>query len=244
MRSLHFHSLPCNDEKRREEKRRKRKEKGVVFDTHIVYGYGYDLEKFSMSISTQMQDPPPNTTPNPISNSTFIPKPIISHNNAAPPHPQTTSSMFGNMRSETHHRRAHSEVSFRLPEDMADLSPSDPFNGVASAGGGGGGGSSTVSLEEMGSEDDLFSTYIDVDKLGTDQSGGEGNAGGGGAERGGNRARHRHSSSVDGSSTTTSSTSVFGEIMEAKKAMPPDKLAELWNLDPKRAKRFHFLIFI
>lgn len=25
--------------------------------------------------------------------------------------------------------------------------------------------------------------------------------------------------------------------MEAKKAMPPDKLAELWNIDPKRAKR-------
>lgn len=121
---------------------------------------------------------------------------------------------------------------------MADLSPSDPLNG--SGGGGGGGGSSTASLEEMGSEDDLFSTYIDVDKLGTDQSGGEGNGG----DRSGNRTRHRHSSSVDGSSTTTSSAGVFGEIMEAKKAMPPDKLAELWNLDPKRAKRFHFLIFI
>ncbi|KAK8319885.1 hypothetical protein V6Z12_A13G274500 [Gossypium hirsutum] len=25
--------------------------------------------------------------------------------------------------------------------------------------------------------------------------------------------------------------------MEAKKAMPPDKLAELWNIDPKRAKK-------
>ncbi|KAG2672889.1 hypothetical protein I3760_13G062500 [Carya illinoinensis] len=190
-----------------------------------------------MSMSTQMQDQPSNPTPNPISNSTFIPNPITPHNNAAPPHPQTTSSMFENMRSGgTQHRRAHSEVSFRLPEDMADPSPSDPFNGAGAGAGAGGGGSSTASLEEMGSEDDLFSTYIDVEKLGTDQSGGEGNAGGGG-ERGGNRARHRHSSSVDGSSTTTSSTSVFGEIMEAKKAMPPDKLAELWTLDPKRAKR-------
>lgn len=28
--------------------------------------------------------------------------------------------------------------------------------------------------------------------------------------------------------------------MDAKKAMPPDKLAELWNLDPKRAKRSGF----
>ncbi|XP_018828447.1 transcription factor RF2b-like [Juglans regia] len=196
------------------------------------------IEKFSMSMSTQMQDQPSNPTTNPISNSTFIPNPMTPHNNAAPPHPQTTSSMFENMRSGTHHRRAHSDVSFRLPEDMADLSPSDPFNGVGVGVGGGGGGSSAASLEEMGSEDDLFSTYIDVEKLGTDQSGGEGNAGGGGGgERGVNRARHRHSSSVDGSSTTTSSTSVFGEIMDAKKAMPPDKLAELWTLDPKRAKR-------
>ncbi|XP_062081604.1 transcription factor RF2b-like [Humulus lupulus] len=139
------------------------------------------------------------------------------------------------------HRRAHSEVTFRMPEDMMDLSSSDPFNA---------GGSSTASFEEIGSEDDLFYTYIDVEKLGgngtggncADQSGGgevktEGNNGGGGGEGEKNwsgRPRHRHSSSVDGSST---STSVFGEIMDAKKAMPPDKLAELWTIDPKRAKR-------
>ncbi|MCI22353.1 transcription factor RF2b-like, partial [Trifolium medium] len=49
------------------------------------------------------------------------------------------------------------------------------------------------------------------------------------------RPRHRHSSSVDGSSS-------FGEIMDGKKAMPPDKLAELWSIDPKRAKRFAILI--
>jgi hypothetical protein len=158
--------------------------------------------------------------------------------------------MFGNMRAGgAHHRRAHSEVSFRLPDDMADISPSDPIAG--GGGGGGGGGSSTASMEEMGSEDDLFSTYIDVEKL-TNQSGGEGNGGGGGGGGGGeksgsgsgNRARHRHSSSVDGSSTTTSSTGVFGEIMEAKKAMPPDKLAELWSIDPKRAKRSLSLFLI
>ncbi|KAL9232540.1 hypothetical protein vseg_007643 [Gypsophila vaccaria] len=82
-----------------------------------------------------------------------------------------------------HHRRAHSEASFRISDDM------DPFMVGSSA-------------EEMGSEDDLFSTYIDVDKLGA----GSGN-------------------------------SFIGEIMEAKKAMPPDKLAELWTIDPKRAKR-------
>ncbi|RDX70625.1 Transcription factor RF2b, partial [Mucuna pruriens] len=95
-----------------------------------------------------------------------------------------------------------------------------------------GAGASSSSLF-IGSEDDLFSTYIDVDKLG----GPNGSAGAGnGADPNGEREksparpRHRHSSSVDGSSS-------FGEIMDAKKAMPPDKLAELWTLDPKRAKR-------
>ncbi|KAM1055542.1 hypothetical protein FF1_029073 [Malus domestica] len=140
------------------------------------------------------------------------------------------------------HRRANSEVSFRLPKDMMDLpaAAGDPFNG----------GSSTPSLEEMGSEEDLFSTYIDLDKLGgsnnsSDQNSGgndgpdggpNGNAGGGEGGGGGEKrpSRHRYSSSVDGSST---STGLFGEVMEAKKAMPPDKLAELWTLDPKRAKR-------
>lgn len=188
-----------------------------------------------------MQDPTSNPNqnhllPNPNHNSNANANAVLPHNNGTPPPapqpPHTTSSMFGSTRGGTHHRRAHSEVSFRLTDDMADLSP---FNGCG--GGGGGGGSSTASLEEMGSEDDLFSTYIDVDKLGADQSGGEGNGVGGGGERSGSRARHRHSCSVDGSSTTTSSTGVFGEIMEAKKAMPADKLAELWNLDPKRAKR-------
>ncbi|PON66157.1 Basic-leucine zipper transcription factor [Trema orientale] len=154
-----------------------------------------------------------------------------------------TSTMLGNPNPNPNsagagHRRAHSEVSFRLPEDMMDLSPSDPFNA---------GGSSTASFEEIGSEDDLFSTYIDVDKLGgtgaggnsADQSGEVKAEGGGGGDGEGEkswsgRPRHRHSSSVDGSSM---STNVFGEIMDAKKAMPPDKLAELWTIDPKRAKR-------
>ncbi|KAF2566100.1 hypothetical protein F2Q68_00023743, partial [Brassica cretica] len=44
------------------------------------------------------------------------------------------------------------------------------------------------------------------------------------------RPRHRHSLSVDGGSSSL-------ESIEAKKAMAPDKLAELWVVDPKRAKR-------
>ncbi|KAK0597841.1 hypothetical protein LWI29_029126 [Acer saccharum] len=109
------------------------------------------------------------------------------------------------------HRRARSEASFCLPDDVA-IAPIEY-------------GSPYVSLEEIdGSEDDLFSTYIDVEKL-------VGSYVGLGATTTtsfkGRQSKHRHSNSVDG----------FGEIMEAKKAMPPNKLAELWTVDPKRAKR-------
>ncbi|XP_019158142.1 PREDICTED: transcription factor RF2b-like [Ipomoea nil] len=120
----------------------------------------------------------------------------------------------------SHHRRAHSEVNFRLPEDL-DLA-SDPFD-AAPAG----------SFEEMGSEDDLFSTYMDIEKLGggggpdsvATDSGGDG-------EKSLGRPRHRYSNSVDSSSLLLSESTI-----EAKKAMAPDKLAELWTIDPKRAKR-------
>lgn len=94
----------------------------------------------------------------------------------------------------------------------------------------------------MGSEDDLFSTYMDIEKLSAGAGSGAAdsvfdNAGadddgekssGGGASR----PRHRHSNSVDSSSFLFNDNSI-----EAKKAMPPDKLAELWTIDPKRAKR-------
>ncbi|KAK4436448.1 Transcription factor b [Sesamum alatum] len=126
-----------------------------------------------------------------------------------------------------HHRRAHSEVNFRLPEDL-DLG-SDPFDAPAG------------SFEEMGSEDDFFSTYMDIEKIGggsgigdsiLDNAGAEdGNKSGGGGD-GVARPRHRHSNSVDSSSLLFNESSI-----EAKKAMAPDKLAELWNIDPKRAKR-------
>ena len=138
------------------------------------------------------------------------------------PKNSTPATMYGNPATSfrgPHHRRAHSELTFRMPDDV-DLSSSDPFN------------ASAASLEEIASEDDLFSTYIDVDKLG---------AGGNGADQSGEaeksvKPRHRHSNSVDCSSSK-GEEGVFGEIMDAKKAMPPDKLAELWNIDPKRAKR-------
>ncbi|KAK9077977.1 hypothetical protein SSX86_002034 [Deinandra increscens subsp. villosa] len=123
----------------------------------------------------------------------------------------------------SHHRRAHSEMNFRLPDDL-DLA-SDPYD-VPSG-----------SFEELGSEEDPFSTYMDIEKLGSgdnlDHGGGGGpseedNDGDGGKSS--SRPRHRHSNSVD-------SSNFMSESIEAKKAMAPEKLAELWSLDPKRAKR-------
>nr|KJB67940.1 hypothetical protein B456_010G218700 [Gossypium raimondii] len=128
----------------------------------------------------------------------------------------------------SHHRRAHSEVQFRIPDEL-DLG-SDTFEG-------------------LGSEDDLFFNYVDIEKLGgsskgPEEGGGSGSSSGGSGqnqkgeeisggsgkgEKNDGKGRHRYSNSVDGCSTM--------ELIEAKKAMPPDKLAELWNIDPKRAKR-------
>lgn len=50
----------------------------------------------------------------------------------------------------------------------------------------------------------------------------------------GSEPRHRHSNSMDGSFDTSSFES---ESVSVKKAMAPDKLAELSLIDPKRAKR-------
>ncbi|OIV95657.1 hypothetical protein TanjilG_01451 [Lupinus angustifolius] len=193
-----------------------------------------------------MQHLPSEPNPNPNPNEHFPQPPSTSPATAATP--TAAISTFTGVasaedgESHSHHRRSHSEMSFRLPDDMMDLSPSDPFNG----------GSSTASMEEIGSEEDLFSTYIDVEKIGgatngsgyaengSEQVGYGNNSSGSGAGTSGKndgenspRPRHKYSSSVDGST----STSMLGEIIEAKKAMPPDKLAELWTVDPKRAKR-------
>ena len=152
--------------------------------------------------------------------------PSNSNTNAQKP-PMTS---FGNPTTafrSAHHRRAHSEVNLRMPDDL-DLGP-DPFGGPPG------------SFDEIGSEDDFFSTYMDVEKLGSGSAAGgdfriDNARGGGEPEEAGEgeksvRPRHRHSNSVDGS--------VFmSEAIEAKKAMAPDKLAELWSIDPKRAKRY------
>ncbi|THU68060.1 hypothetical protein C4D60_Mb05t31260 [Musa balbisiana] len=132
-----------------------------------------------------------------------------------------------------HHRRVHSELAFRISEDL-HLGPV--------------------------TEDDFFRTFMDVEKIGSgvedgaapaleasghlvprdrmavdcssgnEETRAQGNAAGGDA-----RPMHRHGSSVDVSSSR--GDGVFGDVMEAKKAMPPEKLAELAVIDPRRAKR-------
>ncbi|KAL5799782.1 hypothetical protein ACOSQ4_032666 [Xanthoceras sorbifolium] len=135
-----------------------------------------------------------------------------------PPNPNPNPHARG-----PHHRRAQSEVQYRIPDDL-DLVSDPLFDGFG------------------GSEDDLFCSYMDIEKIGSkppaeedypnpDNANAGAGAGGGGG--GGARPRHRYSNSVDGS---TSSSSMLVSI-EAKKAMDPDKLAELWAVDPKRAKR-------
>ncbi|CAL0334751.1 unnamed protein product [Lupinus luteus] len=193
-----------------------------------------------------MQHSPSQSNPDP--NAYFPQPPSSSPATAATPSAFIRGASDAAGESHSHHRRSRPEMVFQLPDEKMDLSPSDPFNGV----------SSTASLEEIGSEDDLFSTYIEVEKLSgtTNGSGGaengssqscydntNGNSGacdgkpdyneGENSPSAATRPRHRRSSSVDNSTWT----SMLGEIMEAKKAMPPDKLAELWTIDPKRAKR-------
>ncbi|KAI4306955.1 hypothetical protein L6164_030190 [Bauhinia variegata] len=131
------------------------------------------------------------------------------------------------------HRRARSEVQFRIPDDFdLDLGPLD---------------TPSANFEDLGSEDDLLCAYMDLDKSGSnskpgssapkpdtgnagplDRSGDDGHIESSGESEKKGRPRHRYSNSVDGSVL---------ESIDAKKAMPPDKLAELWTIDPKRAKR-------
>ncbi|KAF1893531.1 hypothetical protein Lal_00002020 [Lupinus albus] len=126
-----------------------------------------------------------------------------------------------------HHRRSQSEVHFRIPDDF-DLQL-DPFDAPS------------LHFQDPvpSHHDDLLSAYIDSDNSGSNvqpsatapkpEDAGDGTCNTSSSKTG--RAGHRRSNSVDGSSSS------LMEGIEAKKAMPPDKLAELWTVDPKRAKR-------
>ncbi|MCO5580776.1 hypothetical protein L7F22_034646 [Adiantum nelumboides] len=152
------------------------------------------------------------------------------------------------------HRRAQSEIAFRLPDDISF----DHEHGMLET---------PTFSDEAG--DDLFSMYIDVDKLNSfsatssasglklqadistpqphhmrslsvdgvlaGPSGSTGPSGMGGeiCER---RPRHQHSLSMDGS-VPIKQEFMYSESLEVKKAIAAGKLAELAMMDPKRAKR-------
>ena len=151
------------------------------------------------------------------------------------------------------HRRAHSEIAFRLPDDDLSLE-NEPNLAEASA----------ISDE---TSDDLFSMYVDLDKINShsvtsssileiptqltpstshhmrsasfDRVIETSSMTSGGGSSGilptrPSKPRHHHSNSMDGS---MQDLFVSSDLFEAKKAMPADKLAELALMDPKRAKR-------
>lgn len=178
----------------------------------------------------EIQDPlNPDPDPNPCSDNKVSGSQRPNVMTSSFPNPNPSLPFRG-----SYHRRSQSEVHFRIPDDVDLLS--DPFDAPS------------ASFEELASEDDLFCTYMDIDKFGSKLDDGSAqkpdNVGGSGSgavhtESGGgdvgdgeknSRPRHRHSNSVDGSSLM--------DTIEAKKAMAPDKLAELWAIDPKRAKRY------
>ncbi|KAK1270919.1 Transcription factor RF2b [Acorus gramineus] len=146
-----------------------------------------------------------------------------------PPNPHSSTSASAASATSLrlpHHRRVQSELAFRIPDDL-DLSH-DPFSSSA-----------PVDEEEIhadASEDDIFSTYMDMEKIGckSEEDGEEDKCPDPIATT--NRPRHRHSVSVDGTMTAMA-PGVFADVAEAKKAMAADKLAELAVSDPKRVKR-------
>ncbi|XP_057546432.1 probable transcription factor PosF21 [Amaranthus tricolor] len=137
------------------------------------------------------------------------------------------SRMPDNPRKNMGHRRAHSEI-LTLPDDISF----DSDLGVV------GGGLDGPSFSDE-TEEDLFSMYIDMDKVNSATSAGfqvgETSSGLG------SKPRHQHSQSMDGSTTIKTEMLVSGGEeaipVEAKKAMSAAKLAELALIDPKRAKR-------
>ncbi|XP_065882037.1 transcription factor VIP1 [Euphorbia lathyris] len=166
----------------------------------------------------------------------------------------------------SHHRRAHSDTSFRFDEfllfdpselDLSSLdlpTPNPVLGGAPMPADSGSMSDDSASLSGPNSNtkpkpiNHLRSLSVDsdfFDGLGLTSGGGDDKFGGksmgtaaAGPEVGTRekRAFHRHSNSMDGSSTSSFETD-YVMIDGVKKAMGPDKLAELALIDPKRAKR-------
>ncbi|KAM3313424.1 hypothetical protein ACQJBY_032802 [Aegilops geniculata] len=161
------------------------------------------------------------------------PKPADPPGRPFPPPSPSMAAAATAMRG-AHHRRARSEVAFRLPDDL-DI-------------GGGADGDGSAGFDEIGSEDDLFSTFMDIEKISSGPAAGSDRDRDRAAETSSPpRPKHRYSSSVDGSGLFSAAGSAarrdaaaaqaLADVLEAKKAMSPEQLAELAAIDPKRAKR-------
>ncbi|CAM6054181.1 unnamed protein product [Sphagnum tenellum] len=126
------------------------------------------------------------------------------------------------------HRRAQSEIAFRLPEDVSferDL------------------GFHCSEMPALSDDtEDLFSMYIDMEQINSFISNGGRSsiaiASGSSIASDIRRARHQHSNSMDGS-TSFKHDLLAGEFdgVDVKKVMSSDKLADIALIDPKRAKR-------
>ncbi|KAF5930711.1 hypothetical protein HYC85_031584 [Camellia sinensis] len=173
----------------------------------------------------EMQGPP---SPNP----TSISPQHASNNNPSPTTPSSPSIpvLFGNSDSEEPslfkgvHRRALSDGNFQTTGDDEVGLSGDPVNG---------------SIVGSMDEDDLFSAFFDLQKFARSEDDGgvrdfmdqedSGSGSGGGVVESEKtlKFRHRYGSSLEG----------LGDANEVKKAIPPEKLAEIWAVDPKRVKR-------
>ncbi|KAL8127409.1 hypothetical protein AgCh_014359 [Apium graveolens] len=155
----------------------------------------------------------------------------------------------------SHHRRAQSETFFRFTDDILlddavadfDLSTldlpslsSDNNNNLISAAESDSSGDvkTAVVKQSPGPTSSTTSSHFRSVSVDADFFDGLSLADDGSDVRP-RKYHHRHNNSMDGSSTANSS---FDEMMmmvdiNAKKALAPDKLAELSLIDPKRAKR-------
>uniref|UniRef100_A0A2P2KIQ6 Uncharacterized protein MANES_02G178100 n=2 Tax=Rhizophora mucronata TaxID=61149 RepID=A0A2P2KIQ6_RHIMU len=163
----------------------------------------------------------------------------------------------------SHHRRAHSDTSFRFDDlllfDPSDLdlssfdlpTPTPPPLGAAMAVDSPAVSEDSTSNGSLGSNQkpkpikhmrslSVDSNFFDGLSLSDDKPGGKAaataTAPAGEKKSGGDGSRHRHSNSMDGSSSSL--FELHSLIADGvKKAMAPDRLAELALIDPKRAKR-------
>ncbi|MCL7049276.1 hypothetical protein MKW94_008696 [Papaver nudicaule] len=169
--------------------------------------------------------------------------------------------MMNNETPRTRHRRAQSETLFRFPDDILfDTDVDFNLNGLEldmpsmseeNDGGGGfqrkseeeesnGGGGEKFTGKVAGTTNHFRSLSVGADffeGLGFQPSGDVEKFGGdGGIQERRMMHNHRHSNSMDGFSSSFEAEE-SSSLDYAKKAMGPDRLAELALMDPKRAKR-------